>query len=104
MIYNLIIYLYVSAVRVAALFNKKVSHMVKGEQEAFSVLKRNIVPGEKYLWFHAASLGEFEQGRPIIEEIRKRYPHYRILQTFFHHLVMRCVKIIKEQMWFAICR
>lgn len=83
MIYNLIIYLYVSAVRVAALFNKKVSRMVKGEQEAFSVLKRNIVPGEKYLWFHAASLGEFEQGRPIIEEIRKRYPHYRILQTFF---------------------
>lgn len=83
MIYNLIIFLYVSAVRVAALFNKKVSRMVKGEQEAFGILERSIVPGEKYLWFHAASLGEFEQGRPLIEEIRKRYPQYRVLQTFF---------------------
>ena len=83
MIYNLIITLYISAVRVAALFNKKVSRMVKGEKETFSILKRQIKTGEKYIWFHAASLGEFEQGRPLIEAIRKQYPQYRILQTFF---------------------
>lgn len=83
MIYNLVIYLYVSAVRLAALFNKKVSTMVKGEKDAFSVLQRHIDPKAKYIWFHAASLGEFEQGRPLIEEIRKHYPEYKILQTFF---------------------
>lgn len=83
MIYNLVIYLYVSAVRLAALFNKKVSAMVKGEKDAFSVLQRRMDPKAKYIWFHAASLGEFEQGRPLIEEIRKRYPEYKILQTFF---------------------
>ncbi len=57
--------------------------MYKGEHEAFNVLEKNIDKGKKYLWFHAASLGEFEQGRPLIEEIRKRYPQYNILQTFF---------------------
>ena len=74
MIYNFIIALYTSAVRLAALFNKKVALMVKGEKEAFGILEKQIVRGEKYLWFHAASLGEFEQGRPLIEEIRKKYP------------------------------
>ena len=83
MIYNIFIYLYISAVRLAALFNRKVGKMWKGENEAFSILKRQIDPSAKYLWFHAASLGEFEQGRPLIEEIRKKYPQYKILQTFF---------------------
>ena len=83
MIYNLIIALYTSAVRLAALFNKKVALMVKGEKESSDILQKQIIHGEKYLWFHAASLGEFEQGRPLIEEIRKTYPQYKILQTFF---------------------
>lgn len=83
MIYNFIIFLYVSAVRMAALFNEKVSKMVKGQKEAFSILQQHIDPSARYLWFHAASLGEFEQGRPLIEAIRKRYPEYKILQTFF---------------------
>lgn len=83
MIYNLIIFLYVSAVRLAALFSEKVSKMVKGQKESFSILKQHIDPSARYLWFHAASLGEFEQGRPLIEAIRKQYPDYKILQTFF---------------------
>lgn len=83
MIYNLFIYIFVGAVRLAALFNRKIARMVKGEHEAFVVLKEHIDPKARYLWFHAASLGEFEQGRPIIEEIRRKYPEYRILQTFF---------------------
>ena len=83
MIYNLIIYLYASAVRLAALFNKKASLMVAGHTEAFNKLKKEIDSSTKYIWFHAASLGEFEQGRPLIEEIRKQYPDYKILQTFF---------------------
>lgn len=75
--------LYTSAVHIAALFSKKVAKMVKGEKEAFSVLAQKIEPRAKYLWFHAASLGEFEQGRPLIEEIRRTHPEYKILQTFF---------------------
>lgn len=57
--------------------------MQKGEKEAFAILEKNIIKGEKYLWFHAASLGEFEQGRPLIEEIKRNYPQYKVLQTFF---------------------
>lgn len=83
MIYNLFIYLYVSAVRMAALFSEKVSKMVAGQKKTFSVLGQHIDPKAKYIWFHAASLGEFEQGRPLIEEIRRRFPEYKILQTFF---------------------
>lgn len=51
MIYNLIIALYTSAVRLAALFNKKVALMVKGEKESFDILEKQIIRGEKYLWF-----------------------------------------------------
>ena len=83
MIYNLFIYLYVSAVRMSALFSEKVSNMVAGLKKTFSVLEQHIDPKAKYIWFHAASLGEFEQGRPLIEEIRRRFPEYKILQTLF---------------------
>ena len=83
MLYSLFIYLYVSAVRVAALFNKKVARMVAGEAEAFAMLERQRTDGARWLWFHAASLGEFEQGRPLMEEIRQRYPDWKILLTFF---------------------
>ena len=83
MMYNIFISLYSLGVHIAALFNKKVSTMMNGENEAFDILKRKIDRHAKYIWFHAASLGEFEQGRPLIEEIRKKYPSYKILQTFF---------------------
>jgi hypothetical protein len=83
MIYNILLFLYACAARVAAHFNQKVSSMVKGQKETFGILEGCIKPDARYIWFHAASLGEFEQGRPLIEEIRKRYPQYKILQTFF---------------------
>ena len=57
--------------------------MWKGERASFSLIKEKLVPGAEYAWFHAASLGEFEQGRPIIEEYRKIYPEKKILLTFF---------------------
>lgn len=81
--YELIINLYALCVAVVSLFNKKVRTMRKGEREAFKVLKEKVEPGEKYLWFHAASLGEFEQGRPIMERIRCEQPEKKILLTFF---------------------
>ena len=57
--------------------------MWKGEREAVKTLREKVDPNAKYIWFHAASLGEFEQGRPLIEYIRKHYPSYKILLTFF---------------------
>jgi len=57
--------------------------MSKGHFVVFEKLRQQIDPEAQYLWFHAASLGEFEQGRPLIEKIRTRYPDYKILLTFF---------------------
>ena len=57
--------------------------MWRGEQEAVRILREKVEPDAQYVWFHAASLGEFEQGRPLIEQIRKDYPQYKILLTFF---------------------
>lgn len=57
--------------------------MVNGHAAVFKILRENIKEGEPYIWFHAASLGEFEQGRPLMERIRRQYPEYKILLTFF---------------------
>ena len=57
--------------------------MWKGERQAFQVLQDEVDPSAQYVWFHAASLGEFEQGRPLIELFRKECPQYKILLTFF---------------------
>ncbi len=57
--------------------------MWHGEREAFNVLKKKVDPNARYVWFHAASLGEFEQGRPLMESLRKSHPEYKILLTFF---------------------
>ncbi|MFQ7114320.1 3-deoxy-D-manno-octulosonic acid transferase [Hallella bergensis] len=81
--YQLFICLYTFGVWVASLFSKKVRMMWQGEHQAFRILKERVNPNDKYIWFHAASLGEFEQGRPLIEHIRKEHPEYKILLTFF---------------------
>ena len=57
--------------------------MWKGERQTLDILKSKVNPNHQYIWFHAASLGEFEQGRPLIERIRTDYPEYKILLTFF---------------------
>lgn len=83
MVYNLIIHIYLLGVVVYSLFNAKARRMWRGERAALGILKAKVEPGAKYVWFHAASLGEFEQGRPLMEALRRRYPEYRILLTFF---------------------
>ena len=83
MIYNLAMYILELGLKLAALFSDKPAKMVKGHREVFDLLKSKIDCNARYIWFHAASLGEFEQGRPLIERIRKEYPQYKILQTFF---------------------
>ncbi len=81
--YNLIIYIYQLGVIIASLFNEKVRKMWRGEREAIRILKEKVDPNAQYVWFHAASLGEFEQGRPLMEQLRQDHPEYKILLTFF---------------------
>lgn len=82
--YNLFVHLYPLLIRFAALWNPKAAQWVNGRKDQFSRLKEVVELSDKpIIWFHSASLGEFEQGRPVIETISMRYPSYRILLTFF---------------------
>ena len=81
--YNVILFLYLCGVAIASLFNEKVRKMWRGERDAIRILKEKIDPTAKYVWFHAASLGEFEQGRPLMEQLRRDHPEFKILLTFF---------------------
>ncbi|MBO4800855.1 MAG: 3-deoxy-D-manno-octulosonic acid transferase [Bacteroidaceae bacterium] len=71
------------AVGIAAIFNKRARLLAVGHRKAFFQLKRQVKKGERYVWFHAASLGEFEQGRPLMERVRREHPELKILLTFF---------------------
>lgn len=81
--YSFAIYLYMCAVGIAAIFNKRARKLAVGHQKAFFMLKRQVEKDARYIWFHAASLGEFEQGRPLMELLRREHPEYKILLTFF---------------------
>lgn len=81
--YNIIIFFYLIGVAVASLFNDKVRKMWRGERDAVRLLRSKVDEKDRYVWFHAASLGEFEQGRPIMEQLRREHPEYKILLTFF---------------------
>jgi len=82
-IYSVGIYLYAGAITLASLFNKKARLLVKGHRQIFRTLQEQVDKSASYLWFHASSLGEFEQGRPLIERIHNKHPECRILLTFF---------------------
>jgi 3-deoxy-D-manno-octulosonic-acid transferase len=82
-LYNLSIRFYYFVARCLSLFNPKAKLWVSGRKNIFSKLSQTINPKEQIIWFHCASLGEFEQGRPLIEYIRKKQPQYKILLTFF---------------------
>ena len=76
-------YFYLFGVAIYSLIDKKVRKMWRGERDAFDVLREKVEEGAQYVWFHAASLGEFEQGRPLMERLRRDHPEYKILLTFF---------------------
>ena len=81
--YNLTIYLYLLGVAIYSRFNEKVRKMWRGERDTFRILREKVDPNARYVWFHAASLGEFEQGRPLMEQIKREHPDIKILLTFF---------------------
>ena len=82
-LYNIAIWFYALAVRVVAMFNPKVRLMWQGEREAYAKIESGLADGDRVVWVHAASLGEFEQGRPLIEKLKRENPEYKILLTFF---------------------
>jgi len=87
LIYNLLIYLYGLLLRGAAFFTQKAKFWVEGRRGLFENLERSLnstgVNKQPLIWFHVSSLGEFEQGRPVIEALRKKRPDARFLLTFF---------------------
>lgn len=83
LLYNLIIYLYLFGINLATPFNKKARLWVSGRKKIFNRLNSAISKGDKIGWFHCASLGEFEQARPLIESFKHQFPDFKILLTFF---------------------
>lgn len=81
--YSLGIYIFTLGMIIAALFHKKARKMVSGIGQTYMLLHRHIKKTDRVVWFHAASLGEFEQGRPLMERLRVEHPEYKILLTFF---------------------
>jgi len=82
--YNLFIFFYQEAIKIAALSgNEKAKLWVRGRKSVFTDIENTTGKDDRIIWVHCASLGEFEQGRPLIETIRKRYKDYKILLTFF---------------------
>ena len=81
--YSLLIHFYAFIVALISPFHRKARLMRFGQWKTNSILREKINRNAKYIWFHASSLGEFEQGRPLIEKIKEQYPGYKILLTFF---------------------
>ena len=82
-LYNTIIRIYAALIRIASLFDSKAGAWIKGRRGWEDKLAAGTEGISRIIWFHCASLGEFEQGRPLMELIRERHPEYRIVLTFF---------------------
>lgn len=83
LLYNLLVHLAASFLRILAFFSPKMKLFVEGRKIVFTDLKQKISSGDKTIWFHAASLGEFEQGLPVMEAIKKKFPSHKLVVTFF---------------------
>nr|WP_288833442.1 glycosyltransferase N-terminal domain-containing protein [uncultured Flavobacterium sp.] len=82
-LYNIAITLADFFLKIIALFNPKMKLFVAGRKTVFETLSQKTKPQDKCIWFHAASLGEYEQGLPVIEKIKEKYPSHKIILTFF---------------------
>ncbi|MAP80125.1 MAG: 3-deoxy-D-manno-octulosonic acid transferase [Aequorivita sp.] len=82
-LYNLLIHITSFGLKIVALFNKKIKLFVDGRRDVFKILENKIQLNEKTIWFHCASLGEYEQGVPIIQAFKKQHPHFKIVVSFF---------------------
>lgn len=82
-IYNFIANFASFFLKIIALFSPKIKLFVSGRKDVFTILKSKISSNEPTIWFHAASLGEYEQGLPVMEKIKEKFPQHRIVLSFF---------------------
>lgn len=82
-LYNIAIQLYSLTIRILSPLNAKASLFIKGRRNIFAKIEKKIDPATPHIWFHFASLGEFEQGRPVLEKLKEEYPDKKIIITFF---------------------
>lgn len=82
-LYNQIVFIAGFLLKIVAIFSPKMALFVKGRKDIFKTLAEKIQPNDKSIWFHAASLGEYEQGLPVIEKIKEKFPSHKIIVTFF---------------------
>ncbi|HRZ32913.1 MAG TPA: glycosyltransferase N-terminal domain-containing protein [Flavobacterium sp.] len=82
-LYNILVHFAGFLLKISAVFNPKMKLFVEGRKNIFETLKHNISTNDKTIWFHAASLGEFEQGLPVMEKIKIKFPSHKIIVTFF---------------------
>jgi 3-deoxy-D-manno-octulosonic-acid transferase len=97
--YNIFLWLFKAAIHIASLFNPKAKKWVQGRKGVFEKLEAAIPPGQPVIWIHCASLGEFEQGRPLLEQLKAQYPAYKILLTFFSPSGYEAQKNYTEADW-----
>src|SRR5690554_668876 len=82
-LYNILISIAGFLLKIIALFNKKIKLFVEGRKQSFLILSEKLSPNDKTIWFHVASLGEYEQGLPVMEEFKKKFPDHKLVSTFF---------------------
>ena len=82
-LYNLIIQIASFLLKIVAVFSPKIKLFVEGRKSIFEILESEISVTDKTIWFHSASLGEYEQGLPVIERIKEKFPNHKIVVTFF---------------------
>jgi 3-deoxy-D-manno-octulosonic-acid transferase len=83
LLYNLFIQLYFIGIHLASLWNKKAAAWILGRKSLFEEVEKKIAAGDRIIWMHCSSAGEFEQGKPLIEALKKEYPSHKILVSFF---------------------
>lgn len=101
-LYNLFIHLLIFGMKVFSLFNDKTKKGVEGREKSLNIIKSAFLKNDQVIWMHAASLGEYEQGLPVLEKLKDEFPHYKILVTFFSPSGLENV-IKKQNIADAIC-
>nr|WP_313795283.1 glycosyltransferase N-terminal domain-containing protein [uncultured Allomuricauda sp.] len=82
-LYSFLIFISWNVLKVIAIFSSKIKLFVSGRKNTFSILNSKNLAGDSTIWLHTASLGEYEQGLPILERLKREYPKYKIVLTFF---------------------
>ena len=82
-IYNILVSLLIAAMKIGAVFNYKLKKGLAGRRQSCEIVKAKFSAADKIIWMHAASLGEYEQGLPVLEKLKKEFPKHKILVTFF---------------------